>query len=76
MDEALKLATISAIVSISNPIELVKSRFQTMSELIDRGTIQKKYTSIADCIRGIKLNEGLKGLWKGNSISLARFFPN
>lgn len=76
MQELLHLATLSTIVSLSNPLELVKSRFQTMAELVDRGTISKNYTSITDCVKRIKLNEGIQGLWKGNGIGLARFFPN
>lgn len=47
-----------------------------MTELIDKGTINNKYSSVRDCVSRIRVNEGIKGLWKGNSIALARFFPN
>lgn len=76
MEQVVHAIGLSALVSIGNPIELIKSRFQTMNELIDRGTIQKKYQGIVDCIKMIKVNEGVRALWKGNSIALARFFPN
>lgn len=47
---------LSALVSLANPIELIKSRFQTMNELIDRGTIHYRYKGILDCVKAIKLN--------------------
>lgn len=61
---------------MGNPLELIKSRIQTSYELVDRGAIQKCYKGFTDCLKTIKVNEGIKALWKGNSISLMRFFPN
>lgn len=72
----LKFTSLSLLISASNPLELVKSRIQTMNEMIDQGAIHKRYQGIFDCVRAIKFNEGVKALWKGNSISILRFFPN
>lgn len=56
MEELCNFLSLSAIVSAGNPLEMIKSRFQTMNELIDKGTIQKKYQGIIDCAKAIKVN--------------------
>lgn len=76
MDEVVQFVCFSALATINNPIELVKCRFQTMNELVAKGTIHSRYHSILECIREIKIREGFKGYWKGNSIGVARFFPS
>lgn len=44
--------------------------------MIEKGAISRKYRGIIDCAKAIKVNEGMNALWKGNSITLLRFFPN
>lgn len=76
MEELVHFLSLSALISAGNPLELVKSRIQTMNELIDKGTIQNRYSGIFDCVKHIKLNEGIRALWKGNAVGVLRFFPN
>lgn len=47
-----------------------------MNQLIARGSLHQQYRGFFDCLKSVKKGEGIKGLWKGNSISLLRFFPN
>jgi solute carrier family 25 (adenine nucleotide translocator) protein 4/5/6/31 len=54
----------------------VKIRLQTAHELLSSGKIHENYRSIRHCIASISKIEGIRSLWKGNGIGIARFFPN
>lgn len=76
MQEAINAVSMSAIITIANPLELIKSRYQTMNEMIAKGALNHHYKGIRDCAKNITTQEGVRALWKGNSISIIRFFPN
>lgn len=40
MESITQILTASAIISAANPLENIKSRIQTMNELVDRGSIK------------------------------------
>jgi solute carrier family 25 (adenine nucleotide translocator) protein 4/5/6/31 len=67
---------IALFLSFVNPLELVKTRIQTMNELRDIGKIPETYKGVSDCFKKITQKEGIRALWKGNAIGLIRFFPN
>ena len=68
---------VSAGVSktIASPIEVIKMRIQNQSEMLKKGTLDKPYKGIADCLNRIKSQEGVKALWKGNFTNVLRYFP-
>ena len=76
MDQQFKTISLFTLLSALNPLELVKSRYQTMHELIEKGNLKTGYQNLRDCARNVSSHEGFKSLWKGNFISLLRFFPN
>lgn len=76
MEQLANTLELSLLLSFNNSVELVKSRYQTMAELITRGSLLKHYEGITDCAKTITTEEGIRALWKGNSISLLRFFPH
>lgn len=43
--------------------------------MIKKGTLDRKYEGIGDCLRRIKKNEGVKAFWKGNFTNVLRYFP-
>lgn len=51
MEEGLHTILMFAMVSVGNPVELIKSRIQTMNQMIINGSIKKQYEGIVDCIR-------------------------
>ena len=53
MEEAFKTISLFTLLSALNPLELVKSRYQTMNELIEKGDIQRHYQGLRDCARNI-----------------------
>ena len=76
MSEIVNALSISVVISVSNPLELIKSRYQTMNEMIAKGTLNRHYHGLRDCAKYVMSQEGVRALWKGNSISVLRFFPN
>ena len=48
---------------------------QTNTELLTLGRITEKYQSLKDCFKTIVNKEGITGLWKGNTVSMARVLP-
>lgn len=48
--------SLSVAISISNTIEMIKSRIQIMNELFDRGSINSKYQGFLHCAKTIKSN--------------------
>jgi solute carrier family 25 (adenine nucleotide translocator) protein 4/5/6/31 len=69
-------AIIISILTLTSPLELVKIRLQTAQELLSAGKIKENYHSIRHCISSISKLEGIRSLWKGNAIGIARFFPS
>lgn len=52
-------------VTLTNPIELVKTRLQLQGELMARGQTKRVYTGPLQALGLIAKNEGLRGLQKG-----------
>lgn len=55
----------------TNPLDLVKTRFQLQGELKTRGAYEVKYKNIIDAFIKISQREGITGLQKGLSSALA-----
>ncbi|KAK9449663.1 mitochondrial carrier domain-containing protein [Limtongia smithiae] len=52
-------------VTVTNPIEIVKTRLQLQGELHARGEVQKVYTGLFQALRVILKNEGIRGWQRG-----------
>jgi len=61
--------------TIASPIEVIKMRIQNQDEMVKQGSLDKRYTGIADCAKRIVTEEGPKALWKGNWTNVLRYFP-
>jgi hypothetical protein len=48
-------------VTVTNPMEVVKTRLQLQGELAAKGQVKKIYTGVFQALRIIAVNEGIKG---------------
>jgi solute carrier family 25 protein 34/35 len=48
-------------VTVTNPMEVVKTRLQLQGELAAKGQVKKVYTGVFQALRLIAVNEGIKG---------------
>ena len=48
-------------VTVTNPMEVVKTRLQLQGELSAKGQVKKIYTGVFQALRIIAINEGIKG---------------
>ena len=48
-------------VTVTNPMEVVKTRLQLQGELAAKGQVKKVYTGVFQALRIIAMNEGIKG---------------
>ena len=55
----------------TNPLDVVKTRFQLQGELLNRGAYEVKYKNVFDAFLKICQHEGAKGLQKGLTSQLA-----
>ncbi|KAH7314856.1 hypothetical protein KP509_21G024200 [Ceratopteris richardii] len=63
--------------TIVAPIERAKLLLQTQeSNMAIRGGQHSRYTGMLDCILRIAREEGLPSLWRGNGISVLRYYPS
>ncbi len=60
---------------LTNPLNLVRFRLQTMPDLIIQNRIDTPYQGVADCVKRIYIQEGKLAFWKGNFSNLLRFYP-
>lgn len=77
--EINKIGETAAIISVltaTNPIEIIKLRLQTTQELLSTGKIKENYSSIRHCVTSMAQKEGLRSFWKGNTVSILKFFPS
>ena len=65
---------LTALISMNNPLEMLKSRLQTTTELINSENLQQSHT-VVQSFRNIIETEGLRALWKGNLLNILRYFP-
>jgi hypothetical protein len=49
-------------VTVTNPMEVVKTRLQLQGELAAKGQVKKIYTGVFQALRLIAVNEGIKGI--------------
>lgn len=70
---------VSAAISktIASPIEVVKLRIQNQDEMLKKGTLDRPYSGMLDCMRRVVGEDetGWKALWKGNFVNVLRYFP-
>lgn len=52
-------------VTVTNPMEVVKTRLQLQGELAARGQVKKVYTSVFQALRIIAVKEGIRGTQRG-----------
>ena len=52
-------------VTITNPMEVVKTRLQLQGELAAKGKVKKIYSGVFQALRIIAINEGIKGSLSG-----------
>jgi len=43
--------------------------------MVKAGTLEKRYTGIANCFTRVMAEEGTGALWKGNFANVLRYFP-
>jgi solute carrier family 25 (adenine nucleotide translocator) protein 4/5/6/31 len=75
--EEFFLSGFAAVISktLSAPIERIKMVKQNEDEMIKKGTLDRRFTSIADCARWIQTNEGFVSFWRSNFTNCIRYFP-
>jgi len=49
-------ATVISVLTLTSPLELIKTRLQTDRQLISTGKIQEKYRSVRHCLATIAKN--------------------
>lgn len=52
-------------VTVTNPLEVVKTRLQLQGELASKGQAKKIYTGVFQALGVIAKNEGFRGLQRG-----------
>ncbi|KAH3903148.1 uncharacterized protein SCDLUD_000761 [Saccharomycodes ludwigii] len=57
------------------PIERVKLLIQNQDEMIKQGTLDRRYTGIAECFKRTAAQEGIVSFWRGNTANVIRYFP-
>jgi len=61
---------------ICSPVELAKTRLQIQADALSAGTISKAtYSGPLDCLRQMYRSEGIKGVFRGQLITIAREIP-
>lgn len=59
------------------PVERAKLLLQTQdSNMVVMGGKHPRYKGLLDCIVRIARNEGFLSLWRGNTISVLRYYPS
>lgn len=66
---------VGVALSLSNPIDFIRFRMQTMQELIYQGRLTRPYRNVVDCCRRVVVEEGKNAFWKGNCSNLLKFYP-
>ena len=75
-DYAFSWTLVGCFVTLNNPVDLIRFRFQVMPELIEQGHLKQPYTGLIDCAKKIYTNEGFKSFFKGNLSNLIRVVPS
>lgn len=75
--ESFFISGIVACISktVAAPLERIKLLIQNQDEMLKRGTIDKKYDGISECIYRTHKTEGLISFWRGNWANCVRYFP-
>jgi hypothetical protein len=70
------IGIVTCAITLSNPIELVKTRLQITPELLAKKTITEPYTTVSSTFRRVVREEGFGGLFKGVQYFLLRTLPS
>jgi hypothetical protein len=70
------MSIVALAVTLTNPIELVKSRIQTSPELLVKGSIKTPYVGAFNTLNRVIIEEGFKGIWKGVGYFVMRTIPS
>lgn len=67
----------AAIISKSAaaPLDRVKLLLQNQGELLKRGQLKRPYTGVRDCFKRVYKEEGFFSYWRGNHVTVIRYFP-
>src|SRR5271156_5251191 len=57
-------------VTVTNPMEVVKTRLQLQGELAARGQVRKVYTGVFQALKLIALKEGIRGMFSFGYLKL------
>lgn len=57
-------------VTVTNPLEVVKTRLQLQGELASKGQAKRVYTGVFQALGVIAKNEGIRGLQRGLSTAV------
>lgn len=60
-------------VTVTNPLEVVKTRLQLQGELASKGQVKKTYTGVFQALGVIAKNEGIAGLQRGLLTAVSHF---
>lgn len=72
------IAGVSAAVakSLTAPIDRIKLILQNQDSAIQVLSGERtRYNGILDCLRRIPVEQGFRSLWRGNGVSIIRYFP-
>jgi hypothetical protein len=70
-----KYAAMMSILTCTTPLEILKMRMISSTELHSLGKIAQPYSSIRNCLKTVLRDEGARAFWNGNVIMLARVLP-
>ena len=75
--ENFMLSGVAAAVSKTSaaPIERVKLLVQNQGEMLKQGTLTEPYKGVIECATRTMRSEGILSFWRGNLISVIRYFP-
>ena len=57
------------------PLDRVKVLLQCQPALIQQGRLTESYKGFYDCVSKTTENEGVLSLWRGNLLTIIRYFP-
>merc|ERR1711981_1343244 len=75
--ENFMLSGVAAGVSktAAAPIERVKLLVQNQGEMLKQGILDRPYNGVIDCTTRTLKSEGPVAFWRGNMVSVIRYFP-
>jgi solute carrier family 25 (adenine nucleotide translocator) protein 4/5/6/31 len=75
--ENFALSGVAAVISktVAAPLERIKLLLQNQKAMLAKGTLEKPYHGIMDCITKTLQKEGPLAFWRSNAANCVRYFP-